>query len=57
MNKYEYRSRVIEFFKSGKATNEQWAEMADAIHYVSQSEEHKRVFMIDREVDTDEVED
>ena len=51
MDIQEYKNKVIEHFKSGKATNEQWAEMADAILHVSETNSCKKVFMIDMAID------
>ena len=45
-----YKNKVIELFKSGKATDEQWAEMADSVLYASENLDEKTTFMIDKEV-------
>ena len=50
MNIDEYKNKVIELFKSGKATDEQWAEMADAVLTVFESNGYKKVHMIDIEI-------
>jgi len=33
----EYKDKAIELFKSGKATEEQWQELGEALLYVSES--------------------
>ena len=47
----EYKLEVIKLFKSGKATDVQWGEMADAVLYVAESNAYKKVFMIDYKID------
>jgi len=51
MNINEYKTEVIKLFQSGKATDKQWGEMADAVLYVSESDSYKKVFMIDYKIE------
>ena len=50
MNIDEYKIKVIEHFKSGNATDIQWAEMADAVLNTYESNNYEKVFTIDREI-------
>lgn len=43
----EYKNAVIELFKSGNATPEQWGEMANAVLNASEGDE-KTMFMTDK---------
>jgi len=50
MNIDEYKIKVIEHFKSGNATDIQWAEMADAVLNTYESNNYEKVLTIDREI-------
>jgi viroplasmin and RNaseH domain-containing protein len=54
MTRREYREKVISFFRSGKATKEQWKEVGDLILKISESsieKEIKSIEKIDRKID------
>lgn len=53
----EYKKRVIELFQSGKATIEQWREMAQAVCDKSESDECNRVLEIDLVIDPENTKD
>lgn len=55
MNTQEYIARVIELFKSGKATEGHYREMARAVAVAS--EDHDTVPMIDSSVGVDDEEE
>ena len=50
MNINDYKNKVVELFKSGKATDEQWAEMATAVLESSESQ-NKTTFMINKQIE------
>lgn len=52
----EYKNRVIELFKSGKATEEQYAEMANAVLDLSEAD-YTDTKAIDLIVDPESVRD
>ncbi len=57
MNINDYKNKVIDLFKSGKATDEQWGEMANAVLEASESQninvnnQNKMTFMIDKQIE------
>lgn len=51
----EYQQRVIALFQSGKATTEQWLEMARAVCDKSESDEAERVLEIDMAIIPEEI--
>jgi hypothetical protein len=50
-----YQQKVIELFQSGKATKEQWREMARAVLNQSEGEESNVVLEIDLVIDPEGV--
>lgn len=51
MNIMEYKDKVIDLFKSGKATEKQWNEMATAVLEISESDQAYIVMDIDNKID------
>ena len=49
MDIVEYQDKIIELFKSGRATKEQWIEMAGAVLVMSENDGGK-VFEIDKAI-------
>lgn len=53
----EYKSKVISFFKDGKATDKHYGEMAEAILFASESNNCKSVRSIDKAIGAEGIED
>ncbi len=49
-----YKELVIDLFKSGKATEDQWNEMAGAVLWISENDGHE-VLAIDRAIGIEET--
>jgi hypothetical protein len=55
MTSFEYMSAVIGLFRSGRATPEQWLEMANAVLYCAANECGVETFAIDSAIGCKEM--